>query len=112
MCLAIPGKITSITGDDPLSRTGKIDFGGILKEASLAYVPEARIGDYVIVHVGFAISRLDEEEANQIFGYLREMQELADLEDGSGGAPAQPVASSTVPASAPSAAPPAGLPAS
>ena len=54
MCLAIPGKIESITGgDDPLTRMGKINFGGILKEASLAYVPEVKVGDYVIVHVGF-----------------------------------------------------------
>lgn len=89
MCLAVPGKITSITGDDPLTRMGKIDFGGILKEASLAYVPEARIGDYVIVHVGFAISRLDEEEANKVFEYLREMEELSELEE-SGASPAPP----------------------
>ena len=81
MCLAVPGKITTITGDDPLSRMGKIDFGGILKEASLAYVPEAKVGDYVIVHVGFAISRLEESEANQVFEYLREMEELADLDE-------------------------------
>jgi hydrogenase expression/formation protein HypC len=81
MCLAVPGKITSISGDDPLTRTGKIDFGGVLKEASLAYVPEAQVGDYVIVHVGFAISRLDEEEANKVFEYLREMEELSELEN-------------------------------
>lgn len=82
MCLAIPGKIISISGDDPLSRVGKIDFGGILKEASLAYVPEANLGDYVIVHVGFALSRVDEAEAAKIFEYLKEMEELAELEDG------------------------------
>ena len=81
MCLAVPGKITSITGEDPLTRMGKVDFGGILKEVSLAYVPEAKVGDYVIVHVGFAISRVDEEEANKVFEYLREMQELSELED-------------------------------
>ncbi len=80
MCLAVPGKIVSVSGDEPLSRTGKIDFGGILKEASLAYVPEANVGDYVIVHVGFAISRLDEEEAAKVFEYLREMGELSELE--------------------------------
>ena len=80
MCLAIPGRIASISGDDPLTRTGKIDFGGVLKEVSLAYVPEAQVGDYVIVHVGFAISRLDEEEANKVFEYLREMEELSELE--------------------------------
>jgi hydrogenase expression/formation protein HypC len=80
MCLAIPGRISSISGDEPLSRTGKVDFGGILKEANLAYVPEAQVGDYVIVHVGFAISRVDEEEAKKVFEYLREMDELAELE--------------------------------
>jgi hydrogenase expression/formation protein HypC len=80
MCLAVPGKIASISGDDPLSRTGKVDFGGILKEVSLAYVPEANVGDYVIVHVGFALSRVDEAEAQQVFEYLREMQELSELE--------------------------------
>ena len=62
-------------------RTGKVDFGGILKEVSLAYVPEARIGDYVIVHVGFALSRVDEEEAKQVFEYLREMEEFSELEE-------------------------------
>jgi hydrogenase expression/formation protein HypC len=81
MCLAVPGRITSISGDDPLLRTGKIDFGGILKEANLAYVPDAGVGDYVIVHVGFAISRLDEAEANQVFEYLRQMGELNELHD-------------------------------
>ncbi len=67
-------------------RTGKVDFGGVLKEASLAYVPEAKIGDYVIVHVGFAISRLDEAEAHKVFEYLREMEDLTELEDREGGA--------------------------
>ena len=81
MCLAIPGKIESISGEDPLSRMGKINFGGILKEACLAYVPEAEVGDYVIVHVGFALIRVDEEEAHKVFGYLKEMEELAELED-------------------------------
>jgi len=85
MCLAIPGRITSISGEDPLGRVGKIDYGGVLKEASLAYVPEAQVGDYVIVHVGFALSRIDPEEANKVFEYLREMQELADLEEAPGG---------------------------
>ena len=61
-------------------RMGKIDFGGVLKEASLAYVPEAEVGDYVIVHVGFAISRLDEDEAQQVFKYLRQMEDLSELQ--------------------------------
>ena len=73
----------SISGDEPLMRMGRVDFGGIIKEASLAYVPEVNVGDYVIVHVGFALSRVDEEEAQKVFEYLREMDELAELkEDG------------------------------
>jgi hydrogenase expression/formation protein HypC len=83
MCLAIPGKIESITGDDPLSRMGKVNFGGILKEACLAYVPEAQVGDYVIVHVGFALSRLDEDEAQKVFDYLKRMDELGELKESS-----------------------------
>ena len=91
MCLAIPGKVTSISGDDPLMRSGKVDFGGVLREVSLAYVPEVKVGDYVIVHVGFALSRVDEEEANQVFEYLREMEELSGLKDsGAGVSPALP----------------------
>jgi hydrogenase expression/formation protein HypC len=66
-----------------LWRTGKVDFGGIVKEVSLAYVPEVQVGEYVIVHVGFALSRLDESEAEKIFQYLKEMEELAGLSEGS-----------------------------
>jgi hydrogenase expression/formation protein HypC len=83
MCLAIPGKIERITGDDPLTRMGKVNFGGILKDACLAYVPEAVVGDYVIVHVGFALSRLDEEEANKVFEYLKQMDDLSELTESS-----------------------------
>jgi hydrogenase expression/formation protein HypC len=83
MCLAIPGKITSIDGGDALTRMGKVDFGGIQKDVNLAYVPEAKVGDYVIVHVGFALSLVDESEANTVFDYLRQMGELLDLKDGS-----------------------------
>ena len=82
MCLAIPGQIESISGDAPLARMGKVNFGGILKEASLAYVPEAKIGDYVLVHVGFALSRLDEDEAQKVFEYLRQMEDLGELKEG------------------------------
>ena len=82
MCLAIPGKIISVTGDDPLWRLGKVDFGGIQKEVNLACVPEAKIGDYVIVHVGFALSRVEESEANAVFEYLRQMDELQELKEG------------------------------
>jgi hydrogenase expression/formation protein HypC len=80
MCLAIPGKVVSISGDDPLTRMGKIDFSGVFKQASLAYVPEVQIGDYVIVHVGFALSKVDEEEAHQVFEYLKQMGELGELD--------------------------------
>ncbi len=82
MCLAIPGKIVSLTEGDPLLRTGKVSFGGVLKEVSLAYVPEAKVGDYVIVHVGFALSVVDEAEANQVFDYLKQMEDLSELEAG------------------------------
>jgi len=79
MCLAIPGKIESIVGDDSLMRMGRVNFGGIIREACLACVPEAGVGDYVIVHVGFALSRLDEREAQKIFRYLEEADELNEL---------------------------------
>jgi hydrogenase expression/formation protein HypC len=81
MCLAIPGKVVSISGDDPLTRMGRIDFSGVIKQASLAYVPEVQVGDYVIVHVGFALSKVDEAEAQKVFEYLKQMDELGELED-------------------------------
>jgi hydrogenase expression/formation protein HypC len=79
MCLAVPGKIIQIEENDRLRRTGRVDFSGILKQVNLAYVPEAKVGDYVIVHVGFAISRVDEAEAAKVFGYLKQMDELNEL---------------------------------
>jgi hydrogenase expression/formation protein HypC len=83
MCLAIPGKVISISGDDdPLTRMGRVDFSGVIKQASLAYVPDVQVGDYVIVHVGFALSKVDEAEAQKIFEYLKEMGELGELEAG------------------------------
>ncbi len=82
MCLAVPGKIVSITGNDPLLRSGRVNFGGIVKEVNLGYVPEAQVDDYVIVHVGFAISTVDQAEAEQVFEYLRQMGELTELEAG------------------------------
>ena len=92
MCLAVPGKIVNITNTDPILRTGKVSFAGIVKEVNLAYVPEAKIDDYVIVHAGFAISIIDEAEAKQIFQYLEQMSELdsefdADNTAPSGGRP-------------------------
>ncbi|MEY4387835.1 MAG: hypothetical protein RLY20_3118 [Verrucomicrobiota bacterium] len=79
MCLAIPGKVESISGDDPITRMGRINFGGVVKEASLAYVPDVQVGDYVIVHVGFALSKVDEDEAQKVFGYLKQIGELDEL---------------------------------
>ena len=97
MCLAIPGKVETISGADPLTRMGRVNFGGVIKEACLACVPEARVGDYVIVHVGFALSKVEEEEAQKIFAYLKQMDELADLnEDGRGERPREPDGSSSV----------------
>jgi hydrogenase expression/formation protein HypC len=79
MCLAVPGKLISITGED-LLRSGKVSFGGVVKEVSLAYVPEAQVGDYVIVHVGFALSIVDEFEAQRVFEYLEAMGDLGELD--------------------------------
>ena len=84
MCLAVPGKVIEIIDDVAVDdadnhlqmRTGKVSFGGIIKDVNLAYVPEAVVGDYIIVHVGFAISTLDEEEAERVFDYLHQMNEL------------------------------------
>ena len=79
MCLAIPGKVTSIESKyDGLARVAKVSFGGIMKEASLEMVPQAQVGDYVLVHVGVAISIVDEQEANQTFKYLEQMGEVAE----------------------------------
>jgi hydrogenase expression/formation protein HypC len=80
MCLAVPGRIESLTGDDPLTRTGRVSFDGIVKSVSLACVPDADVGDYVIVHVGIAISKLDEEAARLTLDYLRQIGELEELE--------------------------------
>jgi hydrogenase expression/formation protein HypC len=74
MCLAVPGKIISIAGDEPLMRSGKVDFGGIVKEINLAFVPEAVIGDYVLAHAGVAINTIDEQEAARVFEYLEQIE--------------------------------------
>lgn len=63
MCLAVPGRILDTDGDDPLTRQGRVDFAGIVKQVNLAYVPQARAGQYVLVHAGLAIAVLDEQEA-------------------------------------------------
>jgi hydrogenase expression/formation protein HypC len=74
VCLGIPGRVLSVSEGD--LRLAKVEFGGIVKEVCLAYVPEAGVGDYVIVHVGFAISRVDAAEAARVFSYLDEIEEL------------------------------------
>ena len=81
MCLAVPGKLIGIMGDDPLTRSGKIDFGGMIKEINLAFVPEAREGDYVLVHAGIAIGIIDQKEARRVFGYLEEISRNEMKED-------------------------------
>ena len=80
MCLGIPGKLLEVRNDNALPM-GKVEFGGITKDICLAYVPEANVGDYVLVHVGFAISKVDEAEAQQIFKYIQQIGELSDLSD-------------------------------
>ena len=88
MCLAVPGKVLESHDIGP-NRIAKVQFGGVTREVYLDFVPEAEVGDYVIVHVGFAISRLDEKEAEQVFEYARQIGELEQLKDGApaGGLP-------------------------
>ncbi|MBL0025333.1 MAG: HypC/HybG/HupF family hydrogenase formation chaperone [Saprospiraceae bacterium] len=82
MCLAIPGKIINISGElDETFRSAKVSFGGIFKEVNLCLTPNAQIGDYVLVHVGVAISIVDQIEANKIFTYLSEMGEIDEITD-------------------------------
>ena len=76
MCLGIPGKVVQIYTANGM-RMGKVDFGGVVKEACLAYLPDIQIGDYTIIHVGFGISQLDEDEAQRTLAMLREMDMLA-----------------------------------
>jgi hydrogenase expression/formation protein HypC len=73
MCLAVPGELLDATGDDPLTRVGRVSFGGVVRSVSLAYVPEARPGDYLVVHAGFALSVLDQEQAAEVFAALEQL---------------------------------------
>lgn len=79
MCLAVPGKVLEIAGDDPLTRMARVAFGGVVKKVNLAFLPETRVGDFVLVHVGFAISRIDEEAAREVFRYLEALGELEEI---------------------------------
>ena len=76
MCLAVPGRVVSIVGDEPLMRKGRVSFGGVIKEVSLAYVPDVEVDNYVIVHVGFALSILDEEAAQKSLAEFKEMETI------------------------------------
>lgn len=80
MCLAVPGKVLDVQGDDPLIRTARVSFAGVIKQISLACAPDAKVGDYVLVHVGVAISIVDQEEAEQTYAYLKQMGDLDGLE--------------------------------
>lgn len=79
MCLGVPGKVIEVRGEGDI-RMGTVDFGGIRREACLAYIPEVEVGDYVIVHVGFAISRVDEDEAARSYALLAEMGNLENID--------------------------------
>lgn len=77
MCLGVPGKILDVSELPDELKKGRVSFGGVVREVCLEYVPEAAVGDWVIVHVGFAITRVDEAEAARTLAYLEEMGELA-----------------------------------
>jgi hydrogenase expression/formation protein HypC len=98
MCLGIPGKVVELRNDGPLPMA-LVDFGGVRKEACLAYVPEVVLGDYVIIHVGFAISRLDEEEALRTLEMLRAIDEMM-VEQELGAMAEVPAATSAAPPAA------------
>jgi hydrogenase expression/formation protein HypC len=85
MCVGIPGQIIRICEADPAGMTmGTVSFGGALKEVCLACVPEARVGEYVIVHAGFALTLLNEQEAGEVFALLEQMGELGEIQPGEG----------------------------
>lgn len=75
MCLAVPGRVTEIEGVEALDLTARVDFGGVVRKVSLACLPDTTVGDFVLVHVGFAISKIDPAEAEKIFEAVRELEE-------------------------------------
>lgn len=81
MCLGVPGQVVEVVPNEIGIPMGKVDFSGVVKEVCFAYTPEIEVGQWVVVHVGFAISRIDEEEAKKVFKYLEEIGELRELED-------------------------------
>ncbi|HOC30864.1 MAG TPA: HypC/HybG/HupF family hydrogenase formation chaperone [Armatimonadota bacterium] len=78
MCLAVPGRIETLVDDGPLARRGKVDFGGVQHDVNLSCVPEAKVGDYVIVHAGMALNVVDEEEAREIFELTAQLETTAE----------------------------------
>ena len=78
MCLAVPGKLLSVEGDDPAFRIGRVDFCGIKKTVNLAFTPDVVPGDFLLVHVGFALTRVDEDEARRTYQYLAQIGALAE----------------------------------
>lgn len=80
MCLAIPGKVLEIQQDAQGVRMGRTNFGGVVKQVCLEYTPEVQCGDYVLVHVGFALSKVDEAEAQRTYQALEAMKQLGELE--------------------------------
>lgn len=87
MCLGVPGKVVQITRHDLGMQMGRVQFGGIQKEVCLSFLPDIQVGEYVIVHAGFAISQVDEEEAARTFEIVKQMGDLAELSEGADTAP-------------------------
>jgi hydrogenase expression/formation protein HypC len=81
MCLAVPGRLLEITGDDPLFRAGRVSFAGVVKAVSLSCVPEARVDDYVLVHAGMALSVVDQAEAAEVFAYLEQLGAIDEVRE-------------------------------
>jgi len=82
MCLGVPGEILEISGDEPFTRRARVSFAGVEIDICLAGVPDAQVGEFVIVHAGFALNRVNREEAEEVFGYLRRIAELGEEELG------------------------------
>lgn len=81
MCLGVPGQVVEVMHNEIGIAMGRVDFSGVVKEVCLAYTPEVEAGEWVVVHVGFAISKIDEAEAKKVFQYLAEIGELLELQD-------------------------------
>ena len=90
MCLGVPGQVVEVVHNEIGSPMGKVDFSGVVKEVCFAYTPEVVAGEWVVVHVGFAISKIDEVEAKKVFQYLAEIGELLELQDEAAALKAQP----------------------